>query len=404
MPTRRTKGDGALYQRKSDGRWCASVDLGWTPQGTRRRKVVTAKTQAECLAKLREVRRAVETHGDVPTSSLTLGQWLERWLDTIVVRRVKPKTLDGYRHKARLITAAAGRVRLDRLSPAHVRQIHDHAAGDGRSTMTALHCHRLLSSALDDAIREGLVLRNVASLVDAPEVAATPVDALTAAQAVQALQAAQVDPLYARWLLALLVGVRQGEALGLTWASVDYQRGHLDLSWQLQRYAWRHGCAGACGRRRGVDCPKRHLGIPAKYEHRVLEGAWVLTRPKREKQRLVDLHPVVEAALRQRQDISAGWPNPHGLVFARPDGKPYDPAKDNAAWHQLLDDAGLPSMTLHSARHTAATVMQSMGVEESVRMAILGHSTAAVQRRYAEVDLATQRQALDRVAGAITSG
>lgn len=399
--TRRTKGDGALYQR-ADGRWCAAVDLGWTSEGKRRRKVVTARTQAECLAKLREVRRTVETHGAVPTSSLTVSQWLDRWMREIVAKRVKPKTFDGYRHKVALIDQSIGRVRLDRLTPAHVRQMQEHAA-DSRSGTTALHCHRLLSKALDDAMREGVLLRNVAGLTDAPSADSPDAEALTGDQAQRLLRSLDGDPLAARWLLALLYGLRQGEVLGLRWDAVDYWARTLDVSWQLQRLTWRHGCDGKCGQRRGADCPQRHHGIPAKYQAQPLEGAWVLTKPKREKSRMVPIIGLVEAALRQRQDETADWPNPYGLVFARPDGKPYDPAKDNEAWHRALTAAGLPDVPLHAARHSAATLLQSLGVEESVRMSILGHSSATVQRQYAHVDLATQATALER-AGRVLGG
>lgn len=412
---RRTKGDGALYQR-ADGRWCGAVDLGWNPKtGARRRKVVTAKTQAEALAKLRAVRRAVEEHGDVPTSSTTVHAWLERWLRDIAGPTVKPKTLDGYAHKAAIIDEAIGRIRLDKLTPAHVRQVHQHAAGDGkrtdtdgnpvrRSPTTAVHCHRVLRKALEDARREGLVLTNVADLVSPPRAASSTTQPLTAAQSRRLLQAVQHDPNAARWLIALLYGVRQGEALGLTWACVDYDAGTIDLAWQLQRFTFRHGCAegSPCRSRRGSSCPRRHLGIPAGYEHRVLEGAWVLTRPKKEKPRIVPMLGVVEAALRQRQDATAHQPSPYDLVFCREDGRPFDPAKDNHAWHAWLDAAGLPSLRLHDARHSAATLLQSLGVEEATRMSILGHSTATVQRGYAHVDLTLQRAALERAAKALT--
>jgi integrase len=129
-------------------------------------------------------------------------------------------------------------------------------------------------------------------------------------------------------------------------------------------------------------------------EVRHLEGAWFLTRPKRGRPRVVALLPIAEALLRQRQDITADWPNPHGLVFARPDGKPFDPARDNEAWHAALAEAGLPDMRLHNARHSAATVLQALGVEESARMVILGHSVVTTARAYAHVGMEEQRRAL----------
>lgn len=406
MAKRRTRGDGALYQR-ADGMWMGSVELGFGPDGRRRRKVVSSSTQAGVLAKLREARRNVERYGTVPTQSATVKDWLDRWLVEVCRPRVKPRTLDGYADKVRIINESIGKVRLDRLAPEHVRRVHAHALTGGRSSTTALHCHRVLSKALKDAQREGLVLRNVAELVDAPSAESFDGQPLTGDEARRLLrwvhgEPAPVapDPLAARWDLALLYGVRQGEALGLTWDCVDLDAGTLDLSWQLQRFTWRHGCSvgaapASCGGRRGADCPKRTLAIPAKYEHRVLDGGLVLSRPKREKRRMVPMLPILAASLRQRLSEAALDPNPHGLVFARPNGMPIAPTADATAWDQHLRDAGLPDVRLHDARHTAATLLLDAGVPEITIAEILGHSMVVTTRRYAHVNMAPMREAIE---------
>lgn len=406
MAKRRTRGDGALYQR-ADGMWMGSVELGFSPDGKRRRKVVSSSTQAGALAKLREARRNVEKYGTIPTQSTTVKDWLDRWLVDICAPRVKPRTLDGYRDKVRLINEAIGKIRLDKLAPEHVRRVHAHAQADGRSSTTALHCHRVLSLALKDGMREGVILRNVAELVDAPSAGTFDGQPLTSAEAQRLLRwvhgepaPIRLDPLAARWDLALLYGVRQGEALGLTWECVDFEAGTLDLSWQLQRFTWRHGCVrGAtpptCGGRRGADCSKRTLAVPPKYEHRVLEGALVLSRPKREKRRMVPMLPFIEAALRQRIAVARFDPNPHGLVFARPNGMPISPTSDAQAWDQHLRDVGLPDVRLHDARHTSATLLLDGDVAEARIAEILGHSVLVTTRRYAHVSMDGMREALE---------
>src|SRR5699024_3693962 len=91
---RRDAGAGALYQRK-DGRWCGALTLPDDPvTGKRRRKVVTAKTQAQAMAKLRKVRAELDRAGDLPTSSPTVAQWMERWLRDIAPARLKPRTME----------------------------------------------------------------------------------------------------------------------------------------------------------------------------------------------------------------------------------------------------------------------------------------------------------------------
>lgn len=404
---RRQAGDGALYQRASDGMWVGAVDLGWTPDGKRRRKVVVAKDQKRALEKLREVRRQVGLHGDVPTRSVTLDDWLTRWLRDIAAKRVRPRTLDTYRHKVGLIRAAIGRYRLDKLTPAHVRQVHTFIIDTkGLTSTTALQAHRILAKALKDAEREGLVGRNVATLVDAPRKAVNMRGALTTGQARAVLAAADGDPWAARWALALLYGERQGEALGLTWSCVDLEHGVIDLAWQLQRLTWRHGCAepASCGRKRGAECPRRSLGAPPGFEVQQLHGALCLTRPKSTgSTRVVPLLGVMRAALEQHRAATAGQPNPHGLVWHRADGRPLEPKEDLAAWYAALDRAGVPRVELHAARHTTATLLMEAGVDTKVIASILGHSDVVTTRGYQHVDTRLARAALEGLERSLTA-
>lgn len=402
---RRQSGDGSLYQRSSDGMWVGSVDLGYTADGKRRRKVVVAKDQKRALEKLREVRRQVGLYGDVATRSQTLGEWLDRWMREITVRRVRPRTFDTYQHKVRLIKESIGRVRLDKLTPAHIRSMHDYIeTTKGLSSSTALQAHRILGKALKDAEREGLVVRNVARLVDAPRKAVSDRGALTAGQAKAVLRGAATDPRAARWGLALLYGVRQGEALGLTWDCVDFDAGTIDLAWQLQRLTWRHGCGSpaACGHRRGAECPQRHLGTPPGFEVRHLEGSLCLTRPKSVAgTRVVPLIAPMQELLERHRDLAAGEPNPHGLVWHDADGHPIDAKDDRDAWYAALGKAKAPRIALHGARHTTATLLLELGVDAKVIGSILGHSDVVTTQGYQHVDLSLQRAALSGLGQAI---
>jgi integrase len=402
--TRRQRGEGALYFRESDCMWVGSVDLGHTPDGKRRRKVVTHSTQAGALKKLNEVKRAVGIHGDVPTRSQTLGEWLDRWLMEIAQPRVRPRTLDTYRHKVGLIKAAIGRVRLDRLTPAHVRQMQDHAGADGRSSTTALQAHRILAKALKDAEREGLVVRNVATLTDAPRKAVSTRTALSAGDARSVLVGSAADPLAARWALAILCGVRQGEALGLRWEYVDLDVGVADLAWQLQRLTWRHDCGGTCGRKRGAECPDRSLMIPAGFEAEVLRGGLCLTRPKSEdSRRIVPLPSLVVDLLGRHRALTAQRPNPFGLVWTDGDGMPVDPKDDRAAWGAALTRAGVAPVVLHAARHTTATLLMNGGTADTTIQSIMGHSDVTTTQKYQHADLRIAREAIERLAGELTA-
>jgi integrase len=412
---RRDKGSGSVYQRASDGLWVGYVTLPDGPGRKRRRKVVTAKAKGTVVDKLRVLRKDLDRTGDLTTSSPTLATWLTLWLDTIKAPRLKPRTLTGYRgYVDRYIVPTLGRKRLDKLTPDHVRDLHNAITGQGLSTTTALQAHRILAKALTDAMREGRVTRNVATLLDAPTRARAVRPALTADDARALLVSVAGDPAQAvHWSIALLAGLRQGERLGLTRDMIDLDAVRVDASgtvvpapfltvaWQIQRLKWAHGCGKRaetwpCGKRQGGACPQRAVFIPADQEaHQVYGGLW-LTRPKSlSGWRQVPLAPQLAAILRLY--LKATPPGDHGLILTRPDGHPVDPRDDAAAWDAALRAAGLPDVPLHSARHTCATLLQALGIDEQTRMDILGHSAATTTRGYTHITGAVAADAIGRL-------
>jgi hypothetical protein len=175
----RRKSTGALYQRK-DGMWCAAIELP-SADGQRRRKVIARARKDDALAALNKALDDLRVAGDLPTASPTLATWLEQWFTRIASKRLKVSTRPAYRSKIdNYIVPSIGRVRLDRLSPAHISRLHDYITEDlGLSPTTALQAHRILAKALTDAEREGRVTRNVAKLVDAPRKAVVKIPSLT---------------------------------------------------------------------------------------------------------------------------------------------------------------------------------------------------------------------------------
>nr|WP_246276241.1 tyrosine-type recombinase/integrase [Curtobacterium albidum] len=355
---------------------------------------------------------------------MTLEAWLKNWFHQIAVERVGPKTATTYHSliKQHIIPAIGG-VRLDKLEPAHVRRLRDAILAKGRAPSTALQAHRILATALRDAEREGRVTRNVTTLVDAPKRGRVSLVTLDAAAGVRILEhAAREDVrLGSRWAAALLTGARQGEALGL---EIDRVTDVLDLSWQLQRLTWSHGCAltaggpARCGSVRGSDCPDRYLRTPSDREHRHLTGGLWLSRPKSAAGwRVLPLVEPLRSIMERRIVTAASEPNPHGLVWTaepkrdanvetpRPlDGAPIDPRADNEAWHALLSRVGVPDARLHDARHTTADLLWEAGVSEAVIIEILGHSSISMSRRYrSRGNQVLLRDALSKVSALLTA-
>lgn len=407
---RRDYGSGSVYQR-ADGRWIGSVELG-TESGTlkRRRKTVSGKTKADVVAKLKAVNRQVAETGTVAVSVPTVGKYLEWWLDNVARNRVAPKTLRDYRSAVDVqLIPHLGRYRLDKLTPRHVLALHDtlrsqevaarHELDEtGQrvprtlSESSILKTHAVLSRALADAVAFGHIARNPAKMVDRPKQGEPDIEHLDAVEASYVLRHVADDPMGSRWAFALLTGARAGEILGLRWSHVDLDTGMADVSWQLQRLSYAHGCAVPCGRRFAGDCPDRQLDVPRGYTHEPLDGGLCLTRPKGGKRRRVPLIPSLAAWLRRHRQETP--PGPHDLVWARDGGRPIDPRRDYDAWLGLLAACDLPPVTRHSSRHSAVSLLLGLGVQEAVIMQIAGHSTVAAARRYQHVDDAAARAAL----------
>lgn len=363
MTSRRQRGEGGLYQR-SDGMWVGAVDLGFVG-GKRVRKTVSSKSYDVAHKKLSALKRTLSDHGSVPDAHTSVETWLKHWLVSVAAPRTKPRTMQGYRTTVnKHLIPHVGKKRLDQLAPQHVRAMHRSLEQQGLAAGTVLKAHRVLAKALTDAMREGRVTRNVATLVDAPRRSTVSQGSLTAVQARKILLAVQHDSDGARWGAALLIGARQGEALGLEWDRVNLTEGWVDLSWQLQRLGYVKGT--------------KRLDVPAGFEYRQIEGGLCLTRPKsRSGQRVIPLPPAMVWLLEQ-----APYPTRVGLVFTRGLGRPIDPSQDNKAWHAMLERVELPSVPLHAARHTTASLLLEIGVDPEVIKAILGHSSIVATRAY----------------------
>jgi hypothetical protein len=193
---------------------------------------------------------------------------LRYWLAEIAGREVKPRTAANYDSTVRNhLVPLVGHIPLVDLTAADVRGVVSAVLDQGRSSTTALHTYRVLAIALAAAHREGYTYRDAAKQVRPPRKARPNLAVLAAAHARIIIDASHGDRLGSRWAAALLTGARQGELLGL---ELDRVGDSLDLSWQLQRLTWAHGCGDRCGWARGTDCPDRRMVAPPGFESRHL--------------------------------------------------------------------------------------------------------------------------------------
>lgn len=402
---RRDYGSGSVYQRK-DGRWVGTVDAGWTERGTRRRVSVTAETEPEAKRRLRAKIRELEGGGTTTVSTrATVRSWSEEWLP-IVERTLRPQSYISARASVRRwIVPAIGQRKFDELTPGDVRAVLDAQRAVGLSSSTQRRTHSVLMQLLKAAAAEGHTVAPRVMAVPAPRMAVSDRTDLPLDLAVRILGVAADLPHGSRWAAALLQGMRQGEALGLTWDAVDLERGLLTISWQLQPLPYRVTRDVRSGFR-----------VPDGYEARQLRGRMHLVRPKSKAGwRVIPLVPWMRSALvtwREHQD-AAGAPNPHGLVWPTAAGGPASSKADDEEWYALQTTVGQGHpgaggvgrfFTVHEARHTTATLLLEAGVDPAVITAILGHSTIVTSRGYMHVNTAPLADAMSRVAARLALG
>jgi integrase len=160
------------------------------------------------------------------------------WLETSVKPRVRPLTYAGYRvNVEKHLIPILGKIRLDQLTPLHVQQMMNERLSDGLSTKSVAYMQQVLRTALGLAVKWDMVSRNVARLVDRPRIERKPINPLTPEEARRFLAAIRGHRLDALFSVALALGLRQGEALGLRWEDIDFSAGTLRVSHQLQRAA-----------------------------------------------------------------------------------------------------------------------------------------------------------------------
>jgi integrase len=367
---RNPNGAGTIIKRK-DGRYQAAVYV-LQRDGTRARKFAYGKTWAECDAKRRELLDKAESGIPVPTRSAKLADWLPYWLDNVVKPRRKLSTYDKYEAHMRLYLAPGlGTKRLESLSVADVRRFLTRLEKE-TTAATAKESHRVLRTALSAACREELITRNVAFLVEPPRSRSRELSPWTLDETLKFLAAARKDPLYAAFVLAIAMGLRRGEIVGLRWTDVDLEKRVLYVRQQTQR-------------RRGV-----------LYDD----------DPKGRRRRAVPLPAMCIAPLRwhrmRQQDIRerAGekWQGSGGYVFATRTGRPIEPRNLYRSFTRVAESAGLRVIRLHDARHGCATLLTAAGVAPRVVMEILGHSQISITMDvYTHVVQDTQREAISHM-------
>jgi integrase len=374
---RRGAGEGGISKR-SDGRYEATIVLG-RRDGKPIRKSLYGRTKKEVQEKLLQAQQTLVQGMSLPDERQKVGAFLDRWLEDTARSSVRTNTYASYSRMLRLhVSEDMRRVPLAKLTPQHVQALLNAKSEGGMSPRSVQYLRAILRRALNQAVRWGLVARNAAALVDPPRVERPRVQPLNPDEARDFLAAVRENRLEALYTVAMAIGLRQGEALGLRWQDVDLEGGTLRVTMQLQR----------------------------------IDGQLTLVEPKtRESRRTLSLPSVAIQALRDHrvrqleERLAAGdrWLD-RGLVFCTSRGTPICAVNLSREYHRLLKRTGIRRIRFHDLRHTCATLLLVQGVAPRVIMDLLGHTQiSTTMDTYAHVMPALQKEAAAKMDELLTA-
>jgi integrase len=367
---RRGHGEGTLYQR-ADGRWAAEISLE-----NGKRKTLYAKTRKEAAEKLNQALQEQRQGTLVTAPQQTLETHMNQWLH-MKRRELKGGTFAYYTYNVEChINPHLGQVKLQKLAPEHIQGFYTELLEE-LSPNTVHLIHTILKAALDVAVKWKKIVSNPCLSVTPPRAEKKDIQYVTLEQAKRLMEVAK-----RHWMIAALIpvaiatGMRRGEMLALTWEDIDFEKKTISITKSLS-YDDRDGT----GKKYRVETPKtatskRSVSLPdfavlALQDHLAVQLDKRLAAPT--------------------------WEHPE-LVFTNSSGGYYWYKILTDQFRSILAEAGLPLMPFHGLRHSAATILHTMGVDYNVIKQRLGHSRIATTLDiYSHVTAAMQEEAVDKL-------
>ncbi len=343
--------------RKRGSKWSIIVEAGRDENGRRIQRWHSGfETKRDATAALTEILGRMQRNEYVTPSNVTVGEWVKQWLARVNRR---PATQAMYEMLAtNYIIPALGSIRVQELTPSRCNGLYRELELKGglRGTLSSQsirHVHSVLRAAMNAAVAEGIVHRNVVCQAKPPRPNSPEMKTWTAGELRTFLSAIADNRLFPAFLTLASTGLRRGELLGLRWRDLDLDGANLQVRQSL---------------------------VVANY-------VVITSPPKTEKARRgVALDPDTVEALRtwrsrvleERMALGMGAPQPNDLVFAQEDASPQHPSNFAKRFRKLVKAVGLPQIRLHDLRHTHASLALQAGVHVKVVSERLGHSSVGI--------------------------
>ena len=359
MARRRARGEGSIFQRK-DGLWVGQITL---PDGTRKYKY--GKTQREARELLQKEQRDLASGIIVVSEKTIFAEFLDRWFEDVAKPLLRQSTIQTHESIIRVhIKPALGSHRLTQLTPMHLQDLYTKKLKAGLSKRTVKYIHTIVHQSLSQAMKWGLVARNVADVVDAPRPDKRPVEPLTREQVTRLFEILKEDRLFPLYMIYIGCGLRRGEALALTIDCIDWEAGFIHVRKTIQNIR---------GRGLVIGEPKSDLS-----------------------RRSVAMPDFVQRSLANylsNRAIESDY------VFCTSNGTPFSPRNVVRHFKKALKKADLPETTrLHDLRHTFVSFLLSQNVPPKDVQVIAGHADfSTTMNIYGHLMLGAQKEAAKKI-------
>lgn len=432
MPRRRRNGSiypiPQTYRRVlKDGtvrtyeRWKAKVNGKW----------VSAKTYKECDAKIKAKLEERGQWGMNADRRITLADYARQWFD-LKQAEIAPASIDLYKSVIRRHISPHGDMPLADVTPSMVKRMLSNLRnvdGTPASFERRMSVYGVLNQVFKAAVADRLIPTSPVTSAVRPKRPKTRMGAVMAVESrdgrsgeqhrhaftpeqMRAMLEASSDDIVtgARQWWRLLTGMRQGEMLGATLDDLELWRdpalelpdgpevwvGKYTVNWKLEELNRMHGCGQPdngrypCGQRMPSRCPHAMWLVPEGYDMIHLYRRFALTPPKSHRGKVVPIIPQLGIVLHRYLEAVEDMPNPYGLVFREPDGRPIDALDDRALFRDLMKKAGIPDPEhryVHECRNSVVSLLFSMGVDAGIIQRIVGHSSLAMSEHYRTVPI-----------------
>lgn len=386
--SRRAKGEGSIFQRK-DGRWVGTVRYEDPETGEKKDKIVYGNARSEVVDKKKAFEDELKKGLLPKAGKITVGKWLDTWLETYARVRVRQNTFEGYQRIVNgHLKLAIGEIKLNELRPSHVQKmINEKLENGNKRTGGPLgprqveYIYAVLHMALEQAVKNNMVIRNVCDAVDKPQKVKREFIPWTVEQTNHFLASVQDERLFPLYMVAWGTGLRRSEILGLKWDDIDFKKGTLTVRRTLVRVKgnppYKFGEPKTPKSRRTIPLPNQVVQALKKWKAQQAQEALAWK----------GLHKDVPEKERPPY-------NPLNLVFCNELGEPMNPESISRTFKRDLKKAGLPEIRFHDLRHGHATMLLELGEDIKVISDRLGHSTITLTAdTYSHVREKLQREA-----------